>query len=107
MVRGPDDVVAPPPTVRGDTVRDWLRYYTNREHLWDDVVAEFYARAADDPLVAPYFTGVDLPLPCVPPLPQIQVMPHVHVRPAQSGQFAPPRPPTGDPAPPPHGPRRG
>ena len=60
-VRGPDDVVAPPPTVRGDTVRDWLRHYTNHEHAWNGVVAEFYRRAASYPAVASYFAGVDMP----------------------------------------------
>ena len=59
-VRGPNDVVAAPPTVRGDTVRDWLRYYTHREGSWERVVTEFYRRAAADPAVAPYFAGADI-----------------------------------------------
>ena len=63
--RGPDDVVAPPPTVDGDTVRDFLRYFARRrdeqpESSWDVVVAEFYRRAASYPHIAAYFTGVDL-----------------------------------------------
>ena len=59
-VRGPNDLVAAPPTVRGDTVRDWLLYYTDRRHSWNDVVAEFHHRATSYPAIASYFVGVDL-----------------------------------------------
>jgi hemoglobin len=56
----PDDLVAGPPrTAQGDTVRDWLKYYTRREGAWTHVVAEFYSRATRDPAIASYFVGVD------------------------------------------------
>ena len=58
--RRPDDLVAPPPTVRGDTVRDWLMYYSNGKISWKAAVSEFYRRAALDPAIASYFADVAL-----------------------------------------------
>jgi truncated hemoglobin YjbI len=58
---GPDDLIAAPPTTaQGDTVRDWLKYYTHREGAWTHVVAEFYNRAARDPAIASYFVSIEM-----------------------------------------------
>jgi hemoglobin len=56
----PERVVAEPPSVGGDTIRDWLLYHTLGRYRWSDAVAEFYARAAADPQIAAYFYGVDM-----------------------------------------------
>jgi truncated hemoglobin YjbI len=58
--RRPGDLVAPAPTIAGDTVRDWLKYYTLGKVDWTTAVDELYRRAAADPSIASYFTGVDL-----------------------------------------------
>jgi truncated hemoglobin YjbI len=55
---GPADLVSHPPTVRGDSVRDWLKHYSWKNRTWGEAVAEFYTRAAADPEVAPYFHRV-------------------------------------------------
>lgn len=55
-----DPVIAGPPQVRGDSVRDWLAHYTHGCYSWNDAVARFYERAAADPQIASYFHGVDL-----------------------------------------------
>lgn len=53
-------LLAGPPTIEGATLRDWLVHHARRDRVWEDVVVEFYRRAAADPSVAAYFTGVDL-----------------------------------------------
>ena len=58
--RRPGDLVAPVPTIAGDTVRDWLTYYTLGKVDWTGAVDELYRRAAADPSIASYFAGVDL-----------------------------------------------
>lgn len=55
-----DPVIAGPPQVRGDSVRDWLTHYTHGRYSWNDAVVRFYTRAQDDPQIASYFHGVDL-----------------------------------------------
>ena len=40
----PDPVIAGPPRVRGDAVRDWLTHYTRGRHTWAEAVQEFYRR---------------------------------------------------------------
>lgn len=56
-----DELLAPPPMVGGDTLRDWLIHYRNSPEAWADVTREFYNRAAGAPAVADYFVGVDWP----------------------------------------------
>jgi truncated hemoglobin YjbI len=58
--RRPTDLVAPAPTINGDTVRDWLKYYTLGKTDWVAAVDELYNRAAADPSVASYFIDVKL-----------------------------------------------
>jgi hypothetical protein len=58
--RRPSDLVAPAPTINGDTVRDWLKYYTLGKTDWVAAVDELYIRAAADPSIASYFAGVKL-----------------------------------------------
>lgn len=48
-----------PPMIDGCTLRDWLIHHTHRDGVWEDVVVQFYAGAAADPRVAPYFDEVD------------------------------------------------
>ena len=53
-------VLFKPPMLDGMTMRDWLRYHwrsvtLNEGDVWVRVVDHFYDRAADHPLVAPYF----------------------------------------------------
>jgi hemoglobin len=57
----PSDLLAPPPMVGGDTLRDWLIHYRQTPEAWMDVVQEFYDRAAQDEEIADYFVGVDWP----------------------------------------------
>jgi hemoglobin len=40
-------------------LRDWLRHLAGPD-AWSEVVSRFYDRAAADPDIAGYFTGVDL-----------------------------------------------
>lgn len=57
----PTDVLAPPPMIDGVSLRTWLvHHHPSREHVWPEVVAEFYDRAAAVPAVFSYFHGVDL-----------------------------------------------
>lgn len=49
-----------PPMIDGVTLRDWLVHHTYRDGVWEDVVVQFYARAAAEPRVAPYFADVDM-----------------------------------------------
>jgi hemoglobin len=56
-----DELLAPPPMVGSDTLRDWLIHYRNSPEAWADVTREFYDRAAGAPAVADYFVGVDWP----------------------------------------------
>lgn len=43
------------------SLRDWLVHYSHyRENAWPRVVSDFYGRAADEPEIADYFTGVDM-----------------------------------------------
>jgi hypothetical protein len=57
----PSNVLAPPPMIDGVTLRTWLvHHHPSREHVWPQVVAEFYDRARDVPAVFSYFHGVDL-----------------------------------------------
>lgn len=54
-----------PPMIDGMTMRDWLRYHwasavRNGDEIWSRVVDEFYLRASQHPLVAPYFVGKDV-----------------------------------------------
>ena len=62
-VRGPDDVIVPPPTVPGrtgkDDLREWLLWFAP-DTSWPEVVADFYRRAAADPQVASYFHEADM-----------------------------------------------
>lgn len=57
-------LLAPAPKVGGSSVvlAEWLRHHSGRDGVWQEVVAEFYGRAARVPVVADYFTGVDLPV---------------------------------------------
>jgi hypothetical protein len=55
------DLLAPPPMIGGDTLRDWLIHYRKAPEAWADVTREFYRRAAAAPAVADYFVGVDWP----------------------------------------------
>jgi hypothetical protein len=55
------DLLAPPPMIGGDTLRDWLVHYRQAPEAWTDVTREFYRRAAEAPEVADYFVGVDWP----------------------------------------------
>lgn len=41
-------------------VQDWLVRYTGEDVTWQGVIGEFYRRAAEEPAIASYFTGVDL-----------------------------------------------
>lgn len=62
-LHAPSVLVGPPVVHIGDndyTLRDWLVHYTQREHVWRDVVAAFYTRAAADPQIASYFADVDM-----------------------------------------------
>jgi hemoglobin len=40
-------------------LRDWLRHFAGVD-AWSEVVSRFYTRAAADPDIAGYFTGVDM-----------------------------------------------
>ena len=40
-------------------MRDWLRHLAGPD-AWSEVVSRFYNRAATDPDITGYFTGVDL-----------------------------------------------
>jgi truncated hemoglobin YjbI len=43
------------------TLRDWLVHlHPDRSGAWTDVVRDFYATAAEDPVVGDYFHGVDV-----------------------------------------------
>lgn len=59
-------LLVPPPVVLGRdgrevVLRDWLRHeHPTNDHVWPDVVADFYRRAARDPEVAAYFRSVDM-----------------------------------------------
>lgn len=58
-------VLFPAPQLDGMSLRDWLRYHwqsqiRNRGEVWQKIVDEFYHRASEDPMVAPYFNGYDL-----------------------------------------------
>jgi truncated hemoglobin YjbI len=59
----PSRILAPGPTVDTPTGRvsllEWLIHLRGAE-VWASVVATFYQRAAADPQVAAYFTGIDL-----------------------------------------------
>jgi hypothetical protein len=55
------ELLAPPPMIGDDTLRDWLIHYRKAPEAWTDVTREFYRRAAGVPEVADYFTGVDWP----------------------------------------------
>jgi truncated hemoglobin YjbI len=55
-----DPVIAGPPKVRGDNVRDWLTHHTRGRYTWKDAVAQFYDRAAADREIASYFAHTDL-----------------------------------------------
>lgn len=59
-MRGERALLAGPPMIDGSTLRDWLVHHTLRDGVWEDVVVEFYRRAAAEPRVAAYFAGVDL-----------------------------------------------
>jgi len=50
------------PGAAGDVpLREWLRHeHPTNDHVWRDVVAEFYDRAAQDPEIASYFGDVDV-----------------------------------------------
>ena len=52
-------LLAGPPMIDGCTLRDWLVHHAHRDGVWEDVVVQFYARAAANPLVAAYFAEVD------------------------------------------------
>ena len=55
------DILAPPPMVDGDTLRDWMvHHHRSNGNVWQSVVGDFYARAAADPEIAAYFVGVDM-----------------------------------------------
>lgn len=53
---------APVVTADGDAVvlYDWLRKRSG-DDVWEGIVAEMYAQAAQVPMVASYFGGIDLP----------------------------------------------
>jgi hemoglobin len=55
-----DRIVAGPPKVRGDSIRDWLQHYTSGQYSWSDGVALFYDVLLGDELVKPYFEGINL-----------------------------------------------
>lgn len=55
------DLLAPPPMVGQDTLRDWLIHYRKDGNVWSDVTRTFYDRAAAAPAVFDYFGGVDWP----------------------------------------------
>jgi truncated hemoglobin YjbI len=65
-LRAGNGVLTPPPIVTtrsfGDvTLREWLtRFHPKRDGVWDEVVTEFYARAARDVRIASYFADVDM-----------------------------------------------
>jgi truncated hemoglobin YjbI len=50
------------PGLAGDVpLREWLRHeHPSNDHVWRDVVAEFYGRAAQDPEIAAYFSNADM-----------------------------------------------
>ena len=50
------------PGLAGDVpLREWLRHeHPTNDHVWRDVVAEFYGRAAQDPEIAAYFSDADM-----------------------------------------------
>lgn len=55
-----DAVISGPPSVRGDSIRDWLQHYTRGQYRFADAVEMFYTAASDSPVISPYFSGVDL-----------------------------------------------
>lgn len=55
-----DRVIAGPPSVRGDSIRDWLQHYSHGRYRLADAVEMFYTAAGGHPLISPYFAGVDL-----------------------------------------------
>ena len=56
-----NEQVTPAPTIDGVTLRTWLiHHHPTRDQVWPGVVAEFYRRAAADPVIADYFRAVDM-----------------------------------------------
>jgi hypothetical protein len=56
-----DVLLAPPPTVHGDTVRDWLTHYSYGEGVtWPEVVKRFYTAASRDPEIFDYFRNLNM-----------------------------------------------
>lgn len=51
-------LLAPPPLVGRDTLRDWLIHTHQKSNVWSEVVTEFYDRAASVPFVWDYFGSV-------------------------------------------------
>lgn len=61
--RGPaaPDMLAPPPMVGDDTLRDWMVHHHRHDaNVWQSVVSKFYATAAADEEIRAYFDGVDM-----------------------------------------------
>ena len=62
----PDDhLLAPAPSIVNEDgaalpLDTWLRHYSRRDGIWQEVVSEMYRRAAGVPMVADYFGGVDM-----------------------------------------------
>lgn len=56
----PRELLFPPPMVGTQTLKHWLMYSHRDDGVWTRVVHEFYARAASDHRVRPYFEGYDL-----------------------------------------------
>lgn len=56
----PRALLFPPPMVGTQTLKHWLMYSHRDDGVWTRVVHEFYARAASDHKVRPYFEGYDL-----------------------------------------------
>ena len=50
----------PAPTVGDDTLKQWLIHRYRRDNVWNEVVDDFYVRAASNHTVRPYFAGRDL-----------------------------------------------
>jgi truncated hemoglobin YjbI len=57
---GDNEILAKGPSVRGDSVRDWVQHYSPSGWDWPQVVREFYRRAKEIDAVADYFNGVNL-----------------------------------------------
>jgi len=62
--RSMSELLTSPPivdTIYGQkTLGEYLKHHPGRDGVWHGIVAEFYARAAGNPRIAPYFAGVDI-----------------------------------------------